>query len=100
MRNQGKDRDVLSDGLNGEPDKRFAMASSPTKSKATETAVGQLRRRYEETRDWLEDNAPECFDEQRHLDDGSKERAYWHYGYMMALRDVLALFGSASTPKQ
>lgn len=27
--------------------------------------------------------------EQRHLEVGATERVYWHYGYMMALKDVL-----------
>lgn len=27
--------------------------------------------------------------EQKHLDNGSVERTYWHYGYMVALKDVL-----------
>lgn len=27
----------------------------------------------------------------KHLDQGTPERAYWHYGYMVALRDVLKL---------
>ena len=31
----------------------------------------------------------ECVSEQRHLSEGSRERAYWRYGYMVALRDVL-----------
>ncbi len=30
--------------------------------------------------------------QQRHLDEGTVERAYWHYGYMVALRDVLRLW--------
>ncbi len=38
---------------------------------------------------WLANNAPEVMSEQKHLDEGSPERAYWHYGYMVALRDVL-----------
>lgn len=40
---------------------------------------------------WLSEHAPDIKDEQDHLDEGSRERAYWHYGYMIALRDVLAL---------
>ena len=48
--------------------------------------------------DWLAEHAPECCEGQRHLDDGADERAYWHYGYLVALRDVLALLeGNAST---
>jgi hypothetical protein len=29
--------------------------------------------------------------DQRHLDNGSPERAYWHAGYVSALDDVLGL---------
>jgi hypothetical protein len=39
--------------------------------------------------EWLEENAPECFTEQRHIREGTQERVYWHYGYMVALRDML-----------
>lgn len=37
---------------------------------------------------YLETEAPHVVDEQRHLDTGTEERAYWHYGYMIALRDI------------
>jgi hypothetical protein len=40
--------------------------------------------------EWLAENAPECA-EQTHLDEGSPERAYWHHGYLIALRDLQAL---------
>jgi hypothetical protein len=29
--------------------------------------------------------------EQRHCEEGTPERAYWHHGYLMALRDVLRI---------
>jgi hypothetical protein len=38
---------------------------------------------------WLEEHAPKVHEEQAHLDEGSDARAYWNYGYLMALRDVL-----------
>lgn len=31
--------------------------------------------------------------EQKHLIVGSPERVYWHYGYLMALKDVVAKLG-------
>lgn len=37
---------------------------------------------------WLETNSPEALKEQKHLDEGTSERAYWHAGYMQALQDV------------
>jgi hypothetical protein len=40
---------------------------------------------------WLDENAPYIDKEQKHLDAGSTQRAYWHYGYLIALRDILAL---------
>lgn len=53
---------------------------------------------------WLEDNAPFARTEQRQLDAGTPERAYWHHGYQAALTDILNLLtdnegrnGSAGT---
>ena len=37
---------------------------------------------------------PECLDEQKHFDEGTAERAYWHYGYMAALKDMLKMLGA------
>lgn len=33
--------------------------------------------------------------EQRHLDTGTDERAYWHHGYASALKDVLRMIQGA-----
>jgi hypothetical protein len=46
--------------------------------------------------DWIAENAPEC-KEQAHLDGGTRERAYWHCGYLAALRDLRALMGKTET---
>ena len=59
----------------------------------------RLDARCDKIEKWLEKNGPECMIEQRHLDEGSKERAYWHSGYLMAIKDVLALFGNANTTR-
>ena len=40
---------------------------------------------------WLEQHGSYCQDEKAHLKEGSRERAYWHYGYLVALRDTLAM---------
>lgn len=40
---------------------------------------------------WLRENAPYCETAQKHLDEGSLEQAYWHYGYLCAVRDVLSM---------
>jgi len=65
-----------------------AAAADPV---VADTAEGAIRRRIEGMREWLIENAPECFDEQLHVVEGTRERAYWHYGYMVALRDLEAL---------
>jgi hypothetical protein len=41
--------------------------------------------------EWLQANGPYCVAERAHLEAGSRERAYWHYGYLTALRDVQAM---------
>lgn len=43
---------------------------------------------------WLAENAPYCESSQKHLDEGTMERAYWHYGYVCAIRDILAIVES------
>lgn len=40
---------------------------------------------------WLEEHGTDCEAQQRHLDEGTPERAYWHHGYAAGLRDVLRL---------
>lgn len=47
-------------------------------------------------RSWSREKHPECQKEQKHLDTGTPERAYWHYGYYVALTDVLRLMGKNS----
>ena len=50
-----------------------------------------LKSRKGGQRKWLHQDHVEVFREQKHLDGGSVERAYWHYGYMVALGDVIRL---------
>lgn len=45
---------------------------------------------------WLDRNAPYCETSQKHLDQGTTEQAYWHYGYVCALKDILAMADSES----
>jgi hypothetical protein len=67
--------------------------------------IALIEQRRDGIRRWLEDEAPHAAFDQKHLDDASPERAYWHHGYQAALSDVLELFtlaeqrsGSAGTP--
>lgn len=46
-------------------------------------------------RQWLDTYAAQWCSEQRHLDEGTAERAYWHMGYLAALADSQAM--SAAT---
>ena len=53
--------------------------------------IDKLKKRGKGIRSWLKTNHPKVFKEQKHLDEGSIERAYWHYGYLVALRDMTNL---------
>lgn len=48
--------------------------------------------------DWITEYAPYIAADQKHLDEDTPERAYWHYGYRAALVDVLNLVPTASPP--
>jgi len=41
--------------------------------------------------EWLDTHAPDCAAEQAHRHEGSRERTYWHHGYLTALRDTLVM---------
>ena len=44
--------------------------------------------RIKRLKDWLIEQDPACFKEQKHLDEGTPERIYWHYGQLMTLIDL------------
>jgi len=46
---------------------------------------------------WLREHAPYCEASHKHLEEGTVERAFWHFGYVSALRDFLRLFRRTST---
>ena len=52
----------------------------------------KIEDRCSELKDWISHRAPKCLTEQKHLQEGSPERAYWAHGYLAALVDVLGLF--------
>jgi hypothetical protein len=54
-------------------------------------AIQKFQARADGIGKWLKNTAPHVVDEQKHLDDGSVERAYWHYGYRAALLDAIRL---------
>jgi hypothetical protein len=55
----------------------------------------EVGKRKVELKCWILANAPKCSTEQKHLDEGTAERAYWHYGYLSALQDILNLISSS-----
>ena len=57
-----------------------------------ETLEDVLQHRLRKIREAI---SVEVTEEQRHLDGGSPEREYWHYGYASALKDVLTMLQSA-----
>jgi hypothetical protein len=71
---------------------RRAPASLLVKDPMSESnPLSLLRRRRDDIRDWLDEEAPYTAVDQRHLDSDSTERAYWHHGYQAALTDALEL---------
>lgn len=70
------------------------------KTQDTIADLAAIERRAKDTADWLKENGRECFDEQKHLDQGSQERIYWHYGYLVALRDVYSHLTGQSLPNR
>lgn len=64
-----------------------------------DNAEETLRHRIRELEHWLRGQGVDVRNEQRHLDEGSRERLYWHYGYLVGLRDALnALVREESLP--
>ena len=47
-----------------------------------------IQERIDDLTKWLNENGRDRIVEQAHLNDASIERLYWHYGYLIALRDV------------
>ena len=71
--------------------KRSSRAGGPSArsaARARPRLEALLEKRIAPLATWLADHAPYCTAEQAHLDEGTRERAYWHYGYVLALTDV------------
>lgn len=52
-----------------------------------------IDQRIRQLESWLAQHCAHCEQEQAHLNDGSREQAYWNYGYLVALRDAIKLLG-------
>ena len=56
---------------------------------SSDRAINVMKHRLSSHKQWLLDDHPEVFEEQKHTDEGTPERAYWHAGYCAALVDAL-----------
>ena len=61
-------------------------------------ALALIRERRDKLRASLHTDSPECFEDQQHADGPGLAKTYWHYGYYIALKDVLALIEGPETP--
>lgn len=52
--------------------------------------TSQLQKRASNIQNWLRENGKEAIEEQKHLDAGTQEQIYWHYGYLSALKDIIS----------
>ena len=59
--------------------------------------IQAISSKAEALKQWLAENAPGCAISQMHLEQGTAEQAYWHYGYFCALRDILTIIDSESS---
>jgi len=56
--------------------------------------LSRIKERELSSFDWLKTHAPDLLDERWQPYCGPSERIYWHYGYAVALRDVMRMFAS------
>jgi len=49
----------------------------------------KAEQRLKDTQTWISENAPYIATDEKHLDENTEARAYWHYGYAIALKDLL-----------
>lgn len=57
----------------------------------------EMGTRMNQIRNWLDTSASQWSAGQRHLDEGTAERAYWHMGYLAALNDAQAVYAVPAT---
>ncbi|MGH1418467.1 MAG: hypothetical protein ACRBCJ_06385 [Hyphomicrobiaceae bacterium] len=54
-----------------------------------DSLVAALIKRRTELLDLLESERPDVCEDQKHLENGSHEQAYWQHGYQTAINDIL-----------
>jgi hypothetical protein len=78
-------------GLKADGIEHRAPIGRPVQLRDERTIDQAIDDRIKGLTDWILENAPECSKEQRHLGEEAVERGYWHYGYLVALRDLREL---------
>lgn len=63
------------------------------------TNIKLIAERARHLEQWLADEAPYVSFDQKHLDGGTPEQAYWHLGYLAALRDAMSLINDDTGDK-
>lgn len=53
------------------------------------SAEALVQRRIAELGTWLAEQGVDVREERAHLDQGSRDRLYWHYGYFIGLQEAL-----------
>jgi hypothetical protein len=51
----------------------------------------KIEKRATDLQKWLDENGKNCTNDQAHTLPNTTEKIYWHYGYMIALKDMLKL---------
>ncbi|MGA9364526.1 MAG: hypothetical protein WBW16_09185 [Bacteroidota bacterium] len=67
--------------------------------KTNVVARWKIAKRIRGIESWLKKNGRRCQEQQLHLEKNTTERIYWHYGYMVALMDILRLIESEGVHK-
>jgi hypothetical protein len=78
-------------GLHGYSAKRHSFRFYKGMKNEHYELIRLLRERAVHVSEWLQKESPQCFTDQRHLDFGTPERVYWHFGYLSALNDISEL---------
>ena len=54
-------------------------------STITKIALSDMECRRDDLLEWLQRHATHDIQDQNHLEEGSAEQTYWHYGYLVAV---------------
>ena len=82
------------------PDEDGVVGENPSITPLSPAKISEglssIEKQTTELKEWILENAPYCSVDQKHLDAGTVEQAYWHYGRLIGLRDVLKALQSVT----